>query len=86
MFCINAHQKNHFKPEQFPLFQQIANQVTIAIANILANEELEQRAAALEASNAELRRQDALLLNITEATQCLLENDRSRNQTFTRCQ
>ncbi|MGF1498786.1 MAG: GAF domain-containing protein [Elainellaceae cyanobacterium] len=75
MFCINAHQKNHFKSAQFPLFQQIANQVAIAIANILTNEELEQRAADLEASNAELRRQDALLLSITEATQCLLEND-----------
>lgn len=75
LFCINATQKNHFKPQQFPLFQQIANQIAIAIANILANEELEQRAADLETSNAELRRHDALLLSITEATQCLLEND-----------
>lgn len=55
-FCINSFQKNHFRVEQFSLFQQIADLLAVAIANILATEEIEQRADELEHSNANLQR------------------------------
>ena len=40
MFCLNSLQKDHFLPEQFSLFQAVANQVAIALRNILAQEEV----------------------------------------------
>ena len=40
MFCLNSLQKDHFSPEQFPLFQAIADQVAITLSNILTQEEI----------------------------------------------
>ncbi len=40
MFCINAMEKNFFKQEQFSMFQNVTEQLSVAISNILANEEL----------------------------------------------
>jgi transcriptional regulator with GAF, ATPase, and Fis domain len=39
-FMINARQANFFQPNQFPLFQNVVEQLSVAVANILANEEL----------------------------------------------
>lgn len=39
-FLINSLEKSFFPPEQFSLFQAIADQVAVAIANIQANEEI----------------------------------------------
>jgi len=72
MFCLNAHQKNHFQPSQFPLFQQIANQVAIALANLLTKEELEQRAASLVTTNQNLSLRDQWLEATANAAQALL--------------
>lgn len=40
MFCINALEKDFFKKEQFSLFQNVTEQLSVAVSNILANEEL----------------------------------------------
>jgi formate hydrogenlyase transcriptional activator len=42
-FCINALSKNFFKPSQFSFFKAISDAIAIAIANILANEEILRR-------------------------------------------
>ncbi len=42
-FCINAKSKNFFKPSQFAFFKAIGDAVAIAVANILANEEILRR-------------------------------------------
>lgn len=44
MFCINARAKNFFAPQMFPLFQAVAHSISIAVANILASEEILERA------------------------------------------
>ncbi|GAB2583333.1 sigma 54-interacting transcriptional regulator [Spirosoma areae] len=44
MFCINALEKDFFIPARFSFFQSVTNGVSIAVANILANEELERKA------------------------------------------
>jgi GAF domain-containing protein len=43
MFCINALQKDFFQPAVFPLFQSVTHTISIAVANILANEEILKR-------------------------------------------
>jgi transcriptional regulator with GAF, ATPase, and Fis domain/CheY-like chemotaxis protein len=43
MFCLNALQKDFFKPNVFSLFQSVAHSVAIAVANIFANEEILER-------------------------------------------
>ncbi|MBC8154792.1 MAG: sigma 54-interacting transcriptional regulator [Bacteroidetes bacterium] len=40
---FHNRQKGRFNPDQFPVFELIANQVAVAISNILANEELLSR-------------------------------------------
>ncbi len=40
MFCINALQKNFFKESQFQLFQNVTEQLSVAISNILAENRL----------------------------------------------
>ena len=40
MFCINFFRKGSVRQEQFPLFQAIADQLAVAVANILSNEQL----------------------------------------------
>jgi len=42
MFCINALEKDFFQPSVFPLFKSVAHTISIAVANILANEEILQ--------------------------------------------
>lgn len=42
-FCINALQKDFFTEKQFPLFQSVAHSISIAVANIIANEEILER-------------------------------------------
>lgn len=42
-FWINSLEKNHFKPEQFEVFQALANQVAVAVSNILANDEIKKQ-------------------------------------------
>ncbi|WP_310397908.1 sigma 54-interacting transcriptional regulator [Hymenobacter sp.] len=39
-FMVNAMQRGQFKPEQSALFQNITDQLSVAVANILANEEI----------------------------------------------
>ncbi len=43
MFCINALQENFFTTSIFPFFQSITESIAIAIANILATEEILSR-------------------------------------------
>jgi GAF domain-containing protein len=52
---INSLEHHFFQPTQFPLFQAIADQIAIAVANILANEEILER-----------EREKALLLSLSE--------------------
>ncbi|WKN44830.1 sigma 54-interacting transcriptional regulator [Tunicatimonas pelagia] len=40
MFCLNSLEKDHFRPEQFALFQAVADQVAVALSHVLANEEV----------------------------------------------
>ena len=42
MFCINSLEKDFFKENQFPLFQAIADQLAVAVSNVLANEQLRE--------------------------------------------
>ncbi|MEM6265782.1 MAG: GAF domain-containing protein, partial [Bacteroidota bacterium] len=39
-FCINSLEKGFFKQTKFPLFQAIADQLAVAVSNVLANEQL----------------------------------------------
>lgn len=55
MFCINALKKDFFQPRIFPLFQAVAHSISIAVANILANEEILER-----------EREKTVLLSISE--------------------
>ncbi|SFQ81155.1 sigma 54-interacting transcriptional regulator [Hymenobacter arizonensis] len=56
MFYVNSQQTNFFQPAQLPLFQAVADQVAVAVANILANEEIAAR-----------EREKTQLLRISEA-------------------
>ncbi|WP_430905559.1 GAF domain-containing protein [Maribacter sp. 2-571] len=56
MFCINALQKDFFKKEQFSLFQNVTEQLSVAISNILANQQTEEE-----------KKYSESLLEITEA-------------------
>ncbi|QCW99448.1 GAF domain-containing protein [Aggregatimonas sangjinii] len=56
MFCINALQKDFFKKEQFSLFQNVTEQLSVAISNILANQQTEEE-----------KKYSENLLEITEA-------------------
>lgn len=56
MLCLNAQKKNHFRLEQFHLLQAVADQVVVAVASILANEETLAR-----------ERETATLLGISRA-------------------
>jgi formate hydrogenlyase transcriptional activator len=40
---LNSLEKNHFKPEQFEIFQALADQVAVAVSNILANDEIKRQ-------------------------------------------
>ena len=40
MFCLNSLKKDHFRAEQFALFQAVADQVAITLSHILAREEV----------------------------------------------
>ncbi|WP_299246739.1 sigma 54-interacting transcriptional regulator [uncultured Aquimarina sp.] len=40
MFCINALEKNFYKEEQFKLFQNVTEQLSVAISNILAQDSI----------------------------------------------
>ncbi|WP_350286946.1 GAF domain-containing protein [uncultured Croceitalea sp.] len=42
MLCFNAKQKNFYSEKDFRLFQAIAEQMSIAVSNILANEKLKK--------------------------------------------
>jgi GAF domain-containing protein len=51
---FNSLVSDFFQPAQFSLFQSIADQIAVAVANILANEEIAER-----------ERQKSLLLSIS---------------------
>ncbi len=55
VFAINSLNKGTFNENQFSLFQNIANQMAVAVANILANEEILERT-----------REKSVLLSISE--------------------
>ncbi len=40
LFCLNSREKKIYHKEQFPLFQAIADQLAVAVNNVLANEQL----------------------------------------------
>ncbi len=59
LFCINALKKDFFSPAQFSFFQSVANGVSVAVANSLANEEIlerEREKTTLQAITASLSR------------------------------
>ncbi|MEM6265282.1 MAG: sigma 54-interacting transcriptional regulator, partial [Bacteroidota bacterium] len=43
MLCFTSTKENFYTEKDIPLFKSIAEQISIAVANILANEEIEQR-------------------------------------------
>ena len=43
LFWLNSLQDNHFPDEQFPLFAAICDQLAVAVSNIVANEDRQQR-------------------------------------------
>ncbi|GAB3220259.1 sigma-54-dependent Fis family transcriptional regulator [Spirosoma arcticum] len=53
-FCINALQKEYFQPAVFTLFQTVTHTISIAIANILTNEEVQRLNEQLQEQNAYL--------------------------------
>lgn len=55
-FCINALQKDFFTRANYPLFQSVTYSISIAVANIMANEEILER-----------EREKTHLLNISAA-------------------
>jgi GAF domain-containing protein len=55
VFFINSLQKDFFQPRQFSFFQVIAELVAVAVANILANEEILER-----------EREKTMLLSLSE--------------------
>ena len=61
-FFLNSLQKGFFQPGQFTLFQAITNQLSVAVANILANEEILNR-----------EWEKATLLSISEAMATIRE-------------
>lgn len=64
---FNSLEKNFFKPSQFALFQSVADQVAVAVSNILAKEEIVER-----------EREKSILLEISEA----VTNIRDRDELF----
>lgn len=45
VFAVNSLEKGTFNEHQFSLFQNIANQMAVAVSNILANEEIQKQLA-----------------------------------------
>ncbi len=43
VFALNSLERGHFREDQLPFFQQVNHQVGVAVANILANEEILRR-------------------------------------------
>jgi transcriptional regulator with GAF, ATPase, and Fis domain len=63
---FHAKAKDRFNPHQLPLFRNVADQVAVAVANILANEEILQQKAEIEAREREKSLQVALINALTE--------------------
>ncbi|MBP2831032.1 sigma 54-interacting transcriptional regulator [Aquimarina sp. U1-2] len=42
-FCVNVLEKNFYTQDYFPLFQGVADQIAVAVSNLLANEEIQRR-------------------------------------------
>jgi transcriptional regulator with GAF, ATPase, and Fis domain len=63
-FEFHAKAKNRFSEEQTPLFRNVADQVAVAVANILANEEIVER-----------EREKSLLLNVSETIATVRDKD-----------
>lgn len=61
---LNSLEKNHFSPKQFEMFQALADQVAVAVSNILANEEILER-----------EREKALLLSLSEDMATIRDRD-----------
>lgn len=66
LFCINALQKNFFQEDIKPLFQAVANSISIAIANILANEEINQQLNEIIELKRQLEAENTYLLDEVE--------------------
>jgi formate hydrogenlyase transcriptional activator len=66
VFSINSLTDNHFKPAQFHLFQAVADLVAVAVANILAKEEILTKAKEIENLNKQLLAQNEYLLEEVE--------------------
>ena len=54
MFCLNACQANTYTQNDIRLFKHIADQLAVAVANILANEEIQRLNEQLQEQNAYL--------------------------------
>jgi transcriptional regulator with GAF, ATPase, and Fis domain len=65
-FCINVLQKDFFRKEQFPLFQSVAHILSIAVANILANQDLANKSLEIEKLNKQLELQKNYLIKEVE--------------------
>jgi GAF domain-containing protein len=78
---LNSLEKNHFKPEQFEIFQALADQVAVALANILANEKILEResekSVQLAVSNAltTIHDSEALIVAIAGEINKIIPND-----------
>lgn len=58
---LNAVEKNHFKPAQFEIFQALADQVAVAVSNILANDEIKTQLAEIKTLKKQLEAENVYL-------------------------
>ena len=74
MLCFNSHQKDCYSEADLPLFEAIAEQMSVAVANVLANEEVLTEKAKVE----RLHFVSEAMSSIQEREQLTLAFDRIR--------
>lgn len=66
LFCINALEKDFFSYKLFSHFKSVTESICVAIANIIANEELQQKADEISKLNKQLQAQNNYLIEEVE--------------------
>ena len=59
---LNSLEKNNFNPAQFVVFQALADQIAVAVSNILANEEIERQLAEIKRLKDRLESENSYLV------------------------
>jgi len=66
LFFIHFNQQRGFDPQQKGILQLITEQISVALANILANEEIKSKVKEIDLLNKQLKAQNAYLLEEVE--------------------